>query len=109
MNAFKLLFLKRLTEVKGRVISLASGLAVGALTKWFADNNWSWDPEYELLVSGAVAFAVTYIIDSVVILLQTEGVKQIQDALPPEVVSDGVAGPVTVAAVEKVVANQQTP
>lgn len=105
----KNLFLKLLSDSKGRFISLGTGAAVGFATKWFASKNLSFDPEFEALMSAGVGFAITYIIDSVVIILQSNGVKRIQDALPPNIASDGVAGPKTLAAVEKAVENQKTP
>jgi hypothetical protein len=94
-------FIKLLLDAKGRINSLAVGAVVGGVTKFLADRNWTLDPTVEDLLSATVALTVMWAIDSLVLKLQADGVKQIQDALPPHVKSDGVPGDVTVAAVKR--------
>lgn len=96
---------KLLLDGKGRFVSLATGALVAAVTKALAAKNVTLDPEIENYISGLAGFFVMWVIDSVVLKLQSTGVKAIQDALPPNIVSDGVAGEKTVAAVEKAVAD----
>lgn len=108
MNAFKTTFIKALNDGKGRLVSFAQGAVVGGVAKFALDRNWSFDPFVENIVSAGVAFAVMWIVDSVLIILQTNGVKKIQDALPSNVISDGVPGDVTVAAVKRAVSDQQS-
>lgn len=106
MNAFKTTLIKRLNDGKGRIVSLVQGAVVAGIAKYLLDKNLAFDPLVEDLVSVIVGGAVMWIVDSVLIILQTEGVKKIQDALPSNVVSDGVPGDVTVAAVKRAVSDQ---
>lgn len=108
MNALKTTLTKALIDGKGRFVSLATGAAVAATAKYFTSKNWDFNPEFENLVSISVAFATTWILDSIVLHLQTAGVKKIQDALPSNVTSDGVPGDITVAAVKRAVSDQQS-
>lgn len=100
--------IKLLTGAKGRLVSVITGALVGVVTKLLTRNNATLDPEIENLVSTIASLAVMWAIDSLVLKLQSDGVRKIQDALPPSVVSDGVPGEKTVAAVEKAVSEAES-
>jgi uncharacterized membrane protein (Fun14 family) len=106
MNEFKTAILKRLNDGSGRLVSLTQGAVIAAITNYLLKKNITLDPMVLDLVSLLVGGAVMWLVDSAVILIQTEGVKKIQDALPSNVVSDGVPGDVTVSAVKRAVSDQ---
>lgn len=93
--------IKLLLDGKGRINSAVVGIVTGAATKILARYNLTLDPLAEDLLSASVGLFVMWAIDSIVLKLQADGVKRIQDALPPHVESDGVPGDVTVAAVKR--------
>lgn len=101
--------LKLLVDTKGRMITLATGIVAGFVTRFAVDHSWTMDPKDLDYITVAVTLFVGWAIDSLVIKIQTAGVKQIQDALPPSIISDGVAGPKTVAAVEKMADQADSP
>lgn len=94
---------KLLIDAKGRINSLVVGVVVGYATKFMADRNLSLDPLVEDLLASTVGLGVMWAIDSIVLHLQTKGVKEIQNALPNHVRTDGVPGTVTVDAVKEIV------
>lgn len=101
----KTTLIKLLLDGRGRFVSLATGALVAAVTKALAGKNVTLDPEVENMIATITGLFVMWVIDSVVLKMQSDGVKQIQDALPPSVKSDGVPGEKTIAAVEKAVEN----
>lgn len=104
MNSdFRTVFVKSLLGIRGRVISLLTGLVIGFATKKLAEYNLTLTPEIEQLIVGGVAFGVMWVTDALALKYQAEGAKEIQEVLPSHVESDGVIGPVTVSAVKTAV------
>lgn len=89
-----------LSAARGRFITLAIASVVGVISALLARWNFTLDPEDTKLVAGFVTGFVGWGIDALIIKVNSDGVKQIQDALPPYVKSDGVPGEVTITAVE---------
>lgn len=101
----KTTLIKLLLDGRGRVVSLATGTLVAAVTKALSTKQIHLDPEVENLIAAVAGLAVMWVIDSVVLKLQSDGVKHIQDILPESIVSDGVPGEKTIDAVEEAVQN----
>lgn len=92
--------LKLLTDAKGRLVSLATGMVAGFVTRVAVEHGWTLDPADLNYITLGVAILTGWAIDSIVLHANANGVKQIQEALPPHVEADGVPGPVTIAAVK---------
>lgn len=90
---------------KGRFVTVATAVSVGLVTRWFARNSWTLDENSELLLSTTVGSFTAWLIDSVILQINRTNIKEIQDALPPSVQSDGYAGPKTIEAVKDAVQN----
>ena len=95
--------LKALADGKGRLLSLTTGFVTAKILAWIASAGITLDPKDELYITGLAGLVIAYGIDALFIRLQTAGVKEIQDALPPSVKSDGVPGSKTIKAVENAV------
>jgi hypothetical protein len=105
----KTTLVKLLLDARGRLVSVVTGAFVAFTTRLLTAGKIEIDPEIEMLVSTIAGLLAMWIFDSIIIKLQTDGVKRIQDALPSNVPSDGVPGDVTVAAVKRAVADHQDP
>jgi hypothetical protein len=102
-------FLKALTGAKGRIITMVSGAVAAVIVRALVKMGWEPDPATLNDITEFSGVAVTLGLEWVVIHLSSEGVKKIQDALPPAVKSDGVPGPKTIAAVEKLAEQADSP
>lgn len=92
-----------LSGAKGRLITIAVAIAMGFATKFAADHGLELSEKNELLLSTSVGSFAGWLIDSVILWINTKGIKRIQDALPPDIQSDGYAGDKTVEAVQEAV------
>jgi len=102
-------FLNVLSGFKGRLITIGSGLLAGLVVRALAKLGFSPDASTLNDITEFSGIATTLGIEWLVIHLNSQGVKKIQDALPPEVKSDGVPGPKTIAAVEKLADQADSP
>lgn len=106
-------FIRTLSGVKGRLITIASGVIAGLVVRALA--KFGFEPDLQTLndITELAGIGVILGMEWAVIHLNAEGVKKIQQALPPEIKDDGVPGDKTVAAVEEMAAqvseNQNTP
>jgi hypothetical protein len=105
-NAFKTTFVKMLLDFRGRIVSAITGVIAGAAANVLAGKI-ELSPNDKETITLFAGFMAMWFFDSMVIHFQTEGVRDIQDALPPNVKSDGVPGDVTVAAVKRAVSDHQ--
>lgn len=92
-----------LSGAKGRLITIAVAVATGFATKIAADHGLELTEKNEMLLASSVGALVGWFIDSAVLWINTRGIQRIQDALPPDIKSDGHAGDKTVEAVQEAV------
>lgn len=93
--SFKNYLLTTLTAKKGRIASFVAGVVTTMLVR-----NFPIPTEIINEVTIALPFAVAWVIDFVVLQINANGVKEIQEALPPSIKVDGFAGEKTVEAVQ---------
>lgn len=110
--SFKTIFRRALTGGKGVIIKMIvsglTGLVALVVTKYNLPFPEGWEIQFGL---GVAAFA-GWCIEAWAAALNSEGVKQMQTELAkvdPKVVTDGVAGKVTVSATATAVEDAQAP
>jgi hypothetical protein len=102
MKAF---IMTTLSGNKGRIASFTAALVVASIIRLTLKYNMTLTPEMENTISIGVIGFVGWIIDAIALQINAKGIKQIQDALPPSVVSDGYAGDKTIEAVQDATSN----
>jgi hypothetical protein len=95
--------IKFLTSNGARIkVALASGivwLITQGITRLGLDIGSDWSAQ----ISVYAALAAGWVLESITAKISTDGIKKIQEILPPEVKVDGHAGPMTTGVLKQIV------
>lgn len=99
----KTIAIKFLTGNGARIkVALTSGI-VWLITQAITRLGLDIGPDWSAQISVYAALSAAWLLESITAKISTDGIKKIQEILPPEVKVDGHAGPATTGALKQIV------